>query len=264
MATKPKIRFAATVDGRAVELFSILDRGAEGIVIIPAHPKFFGDNPHDLIAFSDQHYSVHPTKGIDTTITQKTKLQDGTSISNIAYIHDTNKSLLWPIFSRRMPIFQGNNRELKNKPKDKSYFIGSFETSISTFLYSVFIADTRFDPNMVIDKNFNICAVKVNDYAIIAFSTYLPLPSLMEGDVAGWATSSQVMNSQRSKNHLQIHVESIPHEFIVPAHWALMDILSKRFRERLEPLLVHQSKEVLALISIALTAFKDVPFKKAE
>jgi len=234
MGSKPKTRFYVCIAGRNIEVLSVRDRGRNGIVASSSFPRFFESVPGKFVGFVEQHYSVHPTKGSDTTVTQKTSLEDGTNISNVAYIHNTQGQLLWPIYARRIPKFDDRNRIMTERQKDNTICIGRFRYEKACFFYSVFITNKGEKHCLKGFSGVQIFRATFHLYDIIVVATYLNIPSLKEGDVAGFSTSPTVENGIISADHLQLYTGSMPADFLIPVHWKMMGVLRLRTLSRLK------------------------------
>jgi hypothetical protein len=110
MGREAKTRFYVRIDGVDRALFSVKSVAGRGLTITSRTPKFWENPDGTFTAFDHQHYSVHLSNGgVDTTITQKTQLQESAFHSIVTFVKDTQAYFLWPIFARRYPIFQGDN-----------------------------------------------------------------------------------------------------------------------------------------------------------
>ena len=240
MKDRSKTRFAINVNGQDTELFSVLDCHEKGIVIFDGTPRFFEKPDGDrikLVEYAEQHYSIHPSNKNDVTITQKTTLADGHEISVVSYVHDAKDHLLWPVYARRLPVYNLGNRKLVAGPNDKTINVGAYATAKATFLFSVFV--TNGNSNIIL-KNDGVATkniIRLEIFDLIVFCTFLNVPSLNEQDVVGWTTSSRVENGQRSDDHLQLQVKSIPISTIHDAHAFLMEQLKQRMMSRIEKML---------------------------
>lgn len=259
MSAKPKIRFSALVDGREIELFSIRDRKAKGAVLIPAPIRFFEFGKEGLREIVEQHYSVHRNESPDITITQKTLLSDGTQLSNVAYIHDADDHMLWPIFARRVPQFADEtNCLLAANSRDSVVRIGEYKTSEANLLYSVFVTHPSLDFEQIPVKGARIFYARYDHFQILVLATYLNVPSLHEGDACGWATSPEAINGAFSEGHFQLHVKPIPSDLLLQAHWTLMGQLRQKLLFRLSDLFEGEP-EMLPQITPLLSAFSLAP-----
>lgn len=264
MGSKAKIRFSAKIDDRDVELFNVRDLGDKGLIISSGYPRYFELQDGKLSEFVDQHYSVHPTKGgADTTITQKTALSgDGVqAISNVAYIHNTANHLLWPVYARRLPVMREPTRSLRARLKDTSRRIGKFNWDKATMIYSVFVSL----PNLVLPPHTDTASKRftamVGRYKVIVFVTYLNLPSMIEGDVAGMATSSEMYDGLRGEEHLQYHAESISVDQLLYINRGLLNQLRTKMLDRLD-IVFKSDRPTFQQIMAMSTWFTKVPLEK--
>ncbi|MBW2941936.1 hypothetical protein [Zhongshania aquimaris] len=245
MSRKSKVRFAARIDGVERELFSIKERPDNSLLLVSAYPIFWENSDSSIVRFTEQHYSIHISNGgIDTTITQKTKLADGMSHSNVSFIPNTKKHLLWPIYARRVPILLENSRKLSRRSGDKVIFIGDYEFAKANLVYSVFVSNCDFDVNITSLNGLTTYSAKFKHFQIFTIPMYINLPSMNEGDVVGMSTSSTTINNVRSTDHIQLSTHSIPSEYLLSFHFKLMDLLKDKMLQRLSILFQSAPKEM--------------------
>jgi len=234
MSHKRKSIFAARIDGIEREILSVKERSNRDLLLIPAHTPFCEPTPGTMIKFVEQHYSVHGTnQGSDTTITQKTTLDNGDLHSNVSFIHNTKNHLLWPVFARRVPVLYGENRKLTPRGRDKVIFIDDYQSDNSSLTYSVFISRDHFDIESILKNKFPVHTESFTEFKVIVLPMHINLPSIANGDSFGYSTSSQVINNIRSTNHIRVRATSIPPEDLIETHLHLMNMLASKLVERL-------------------------------
>lgn len=245
LATKAKTRFVALIDGVEREIFSVVERQNKDIIVMSGTPRFWENPDGSLTKFGEQHYSVHTSNnGVDVTITQKTTLSDGNQHSNVAYIKGTKNALVWPIYARRVPIFEDNSRLLKARKKDTVIRIGKFSYSSANFLYSIFVTRSDFDIETIRVKEANFYQAFFNEFSIVVITNYLNLPSLVQGDVTGMATSNTVVNGEFSENHTQLDVSSQEPCQMINIHQVLLIRLKDKMLGRISKLLNGDEKQM--------------------
>lgn len=225
---KSKTRFVMNADGKDHELFAVRERGDKSLILMPSHDRFLenrfmGPNS-DLQAVREQHYSVHKTNGgIDTELTQKTLLTNGTSISNAAFIHDTSEKLLYPIYARRPSLRDDDRQAFKAHPKDTVIRIGSYRTDSANLLFSVFVS--KGYPAFPIEPGsmFSIFTEKFTEFEINVVVTYVNLPTHPRGDVRGLMTSPTVFNGERGLDHFHLDALSMVPDQAIYSNLLLLD-----------------------------------------
>ncbi len=238
MSKKSRTRFFARIDGNGHQLLSVMERNDGSLIVFSAIPKNWENTNRTLTAFREQHYSIHRTKGgVDTTFTQKTRLSDGRTVSNVAYIHGTTEHLLWPVFARRVPTLRPTTHLLTLRQNDRVIQVGTYRYDTANLLYSVFVAKQTCDIDRVKVEGATIQIADFSEFKIIVLATYLNIPSPDQGDVVGIATSPTVNDGVFAEGHFQLDVTSIPADDILECHWLLMcelrDWLLLRLRELL-------------------------------
>jgi hypothetical protein len=262
MGKKAKVRFTAVANGIEAELFAIRDRGENGIVLRSNMPDQFIEGGR-RVAFVEQHYSVHNTKGVDTTVTQHTLTDDGVELKLAAYIHDTKDYLLWPIYARRLGINNAITKSAVNRDKDILHRVARYETASSCLFYCVFVCNPNFDYRSIEDSSLNVKTTTIGRYRIVVLSTFMIIPSLQEGWVAGISTSKPRRNGVFDEDHFQLQRGPIPFEEMLDTFWMLMnelrDLTIRQLTEMFgdDPHFMHQ-------LSIVSGFFSAEPFVKRE
>lgn len=242
MSKKPKVRFAANIDGIDYELFWVQERSDKSLILGSAFPQYWENKDNSYTAFSEQHYSIHKSnEGDATTITQKTTLVDGTSVSNVTYIPKTKNQLLWPVYARRVCTMLTDKRKLKSRSKDTVIVISDYTSKKANLLFSVFVTKSNnfVYPNSI--KKFSDAletfAFNFGELQIIAIPTYINIPSLVEGDVTALTSSTTITNGVRSNNHKQLIVRSFDQNSLFNVHYYLMNRLKMTLHTRLQNIL---------------------------
>lgn len=241
MPKKPKSRFVVNINGTLRELFSVREHEDGSLLLNSGTPKNWENSDGTLTEFKEQHYSIHKTKTRDTTITQKTTLADGSHHSNVAYLHNTDNFFLWPVYSRRVPLFLPATRVLKARTNDNVIELGTYNPECTNLLYSVWVARSnyKFDKLMISDINYRVA--RFSEFLVFVLPVFLNVPAIDQGDVVGFSTSPTVVNNIKSDDHFQISRGSILAINMLTIHWRLMNALRGRLLRRLERLYENDS-----------------------
>jgi hypothetical protein len=222
----------------------VKERSNQDILVLSGTSRFFEAVGLSKRELAEQHYSVHTHRsGLHTIITQKTTLADGVRVSNAAFIHNTRDWLLWPIYARRLPMFKDDTNILDVGKQGEVVDVGEFEWQKANLLYSVFVAKTGSIPISTSIGGAKVFISNYRRFCIVVVVTYLNLPSMYEGDVAGLTTSSELVNGRSPSGQVQVDMSSIPVGELEAAHWFLMRRLRERMIQRLQDLLGSNSPE---------------------
>lgn len=254
---KRRTLFYAEVNGCKRVLFSVKQGDNTDLTIVSEVMKRYIDNKNSEFDFDNQHYSVHcANEGNDTLITQKTKLFDGSHRSNTAYIHQTAKHLLWPVFARRVP-----SKEIKLfKPRDTDRIIclSRYRCSRSILMYSVFVTKPPLPFIKAEFSDASVITVPFDRYILIVISTFLNIPSPDRGDVVMWGTSTTVIDNVRDESHVQVRTESLNFDHMYDVHKIMMDQLRASLMQFL-PSLLPSSGPARQLIDYNLSFYTRKP-----
>jgi len=243
LSKKPKTRIFVVSDGEEKEVIVARDRYDEGIVFTGGHSKYWLTAVDERIEIGEQHYSIHPSNGgRDMAVTQKTLLANGERRSNVAYVKgETERPMLWPIYARRIPVFI-DTPVMQRRQRDRVICIADFATASANLIYSVFVSDIAVA--LPIDPLFesNAFEIPFERYKLLVINSYINVPSLNEGDLAGASTSSEIINDARAQDHQQMNGRPMPISLIVPMHFDLVRRLQHRLLDRLVKLLGPDNK----------------------
>ncbi|MEQ9153160.1 MAG: hypothetical protein RLO06_16905 [Parvibaculum sp.] len=249
MGTKPKTRFTVIVDEMELALFSIRELPNSSLVFISNTPENF-ETDNGWVRFAEQHYSVHKTNGgKDTQITQKTYLEDKSTISNTAFILGTDRYLLWPIHGRRLPKFRPDNKIKKKRHKDRFINIGSYDTKSATLIYTAFVTKSDFDETLLSLSYANRFSASFSEFKIVVFASYLNIPTPPHGEVVGLITSDEVVNGDFRDGHRQFPQKSLEIKDFPSTNMLLFMHLREKMLVRLNSILDDDHLETAALLT---------------
>lgn len=262
MGKKAKVRFTVIVDGIEAELFSVRDRGGLGILLSSNVPETFVEGDRRSY-FVEQHYSVHNTKGIDTTFTQHTLTVYGEELKQVAYIHNTTEHLLWPVYGKRIGRNKAIEKHAVNRNKDILHRIGRYETRSACLFYCVYVCNPDYQSRWIAGDIVKIKTAIAGRYRITVLSTFLNMPSIGQGWTVGISTSTPRRNGVIDNEHIQIQRESIPAGEILQNFWMLIGFLRNNLLDRLNEL-YKNDPEFLRVLHEVSTVFSAEPLIKHE
>jgi hypothetical protein len=137
------------------------------------------------------------------------------------------------------------------RSKDRIVDVGTHQSQTSNLLYSVFVTNIDFDLSTLENNVANVFVEIFRRYKIVLLVNYIKLPSLREGDVQLWSTSTAIENDIKSSDHQQVHATTMPLDYLFEAHGRMMFQLGERFRKRIRQMFPGDLSEdtVFALIS---------------
>lgn len=236
MGYKAKVRLGITVNGKERELLSVRDRRENGVVIMTPKPKYYIYPDGKYVPYVEQHYSIHPSKnGLDLSITQKTRLADGKSVSVVGYVANLELQFSAPVLAARLPVFSDSGNIFNPRMKDTFLNVGSYETAKSTLFYSIFVTHKGFDHRSIRQKCLRYVFIEQTRYCVVVIITYLDVPSWYAGRVMPFMTSAPIHNEIRESNHWQIDIGSMPPHEITDTHWSMMRVLQSQLINELKP-----------------------------
>jgi hypothetical protein len=229
MSTKSKLRLVVAIRGQNIELLSVRERTSGELLLTPRSPSGARLGHVDLREIAEQHFSIHRSKDDkNTAVTFKQTFADGSSLDNVAYIHDTKDHLLWPIFARQV----GVSAEILDKvpparAKDTLVALGGYHPEAATLCFSIFIARRDFAVIQGVE-DVNVLAIPFRLFKIIVLWGFFNIPSPETGQIAGITTSSTIRNGEKQPHHSQIKTNSFAPEELLPTHHVLVGELAQK------------------------------------
>lgn len=208
-----------------------------------------------MVAFHDQHYSVHPTNDSAITITQKTGLENGGTSSLVNFVRNRDGKSLWLVYARRMPKLDADNRNSKARSKDTSDVICSFDPAQNTLCYSLFVSKGNDLTQFVEDEFCNIRTYKFHLFDLVLVWSFMLIPTWPVGDVVSLISSAPKLNGVKLWER-QLDFHSFPPTEILGFHGYLMGQLTRTLQPRLKE---HLRGELFEAASVGSTLFSKVP-----
>jgi hypothetical protein len=245
---KNRTRFYFEMSSGEIEILSVKENYDRSLTVLSKNLKFFEHTPGVFEELRSQHYSIHKSNaGRDVTITQKTDLFNGKSISICTFIHDCSDVLLWPVTSRRLGSSASLILKRPLKKSEEAVRIAQIYGKTFTLFYSVFVTRPNFDGNYLKTQYESSLCYDFSDFSIVVIWSILMVPPLPVGDVRVKSTSYEMVNGHYSGENTRISAGSLPYISILDVHWDLMVGLRRRLVERLVEAIgdeVHRKVEV--------------------